>query len=89
MTVTGLYFAYVGYLTWFRFSRGAIRHICVATLFWVFLAVRIPIKLVSEDNRVQGLFSIVLIVGLVWLYRRAWRHFSNLIFGRQEPKVTG
>ena len=87
VAILGLYFAYVGYLTWFRFSPRSIRHICAATLFWAFFVGRVPIKLVSQDRAMQGLLSIVLIAGLVRAYRRAWRHFSGLIFEKKETQT--
>jgi hypothetical protein len=82
--ILGLYFAYLGYLTWLRFSPRAIRHICGATLFWVFLLVRVPIKLVSHDSVITGSLYLLLIAGMVWTYRRAWRYFSSLIFDEHE-----
>ena len=86
VAIFGLYFAYVGYLTWFRFSPWAIRHICGATLCLVFFVVRLLIHLVSQGHEVKGLLSILLIVGLVWVYRKAWRYLSALIFGGHETK---
>jgi hypothetical protein len=87
--ILGLYFAYLGYLTWLRFSPRTIRHICGAILFWVFFFVRVPIKLVSHDSVIGGSLYILLIAGLVWTYRRAWPYLSNLIFAEHEtPKAT-
>ena len=81
----GFYFAYVGFLTWFRFSPLAIRHICGGTLFWVFLLIGSTIiKVVTGIGVVRGALSILLLAALVWVYRKAWHYFSNLIFNEPE-----
>ena len=91
----GLYFCYVGYVTWLKFSARAIRHICGASLFFIFFIGRVPIKMTSqlsffrreELSSIQGLLSVGLIAGLVWLYRHVWRYFTRLIFGEQETET--
>ena len=88
VALSGLYFAYVGYLTWLRFSSRAIRHICGATLFWAFLISQFPIKLMSQDRAERGLLYIILFAVLIWVYRRSWRYFSGLIFNTHETKTA-
>ena len=82
------FFAYVGYLTWLKFSPRAIRYICGATAFWMFWIVRAPTRLVSQTGAVRGLLDILLIAVLVWVYRRAWRSFSSLIFIAPESRIV-
>jgi hypothetical protein len=88
VAVLGFCFAFVGYLTWFRFAPRAVRHICGATLFWLFFIARIPVKLVSNDPSSQRSLSILLIAGMVLLYRGTWPCLSRIVFDSNETQSS-
>lgn len=88
VVVVGFYCAYVGYVTWLKFSPRAVRHICGATLFWVFLLIsRVPLHFAPGGGVIQGALYILLLLFSIWVHRRATRCFSVLIFDEHETRT--
>jgi hypothetical protein len=71
-----IYFFYVAYLVWFRYSPLAVRH--VVAVFILYLWSKIP----TTDDRTPaaGLVLLVSLVAMYLAYRLATRYLNRLLF---------
>jgi hypothetical protein len=80
MTLLLAYSLFVGFLTWWRFSRTAVRHICAASGFWLLMAGYTPIGLLVEDQQLRTPLAVILLVTVIWACFRMYRYSIRLLF---------
>lgn len=76
--VLGAYLVYVGYLTWFRFTSHAVRHICGTLAFFLLTMVGAPSR--EIDPLLGGFIFVALLVAAYTGYRVASGRLNRLLF---------
>jgi hypothetical protein len=82
----GLYFIYVAYLVWFKFSPLAVRHICGALGFYLLA----PVAMLFDPSRDSGTpwtaFAFLgCLVVVYFTYRLASDRLNKLLFPQSVP----
>lgn len=79
----GLYLVYVGYLTWFRFSPLAIRHICGVIAFYLLGVVQVVLDIFvgSQLSVASGIIALFSLIAVICLYCWAFKYYNRLLFG--------
>lgn len=88
------YSGYVYFLAWYGFSQRAVRQVCLWNLLLAGWVVRLFIRGISLEPTLQGeslegplkgSATLILIVAMVWIYRRVTRYLLALIFPSPQP----
>ena len=75
--VLGLYFLYVAYIVWFKFSPLAVRHVCGMIGFY---ALMLLTKLPPDRTSQAPLLFLGGLIVAYFIYRATTRYFSRVIF---------
>ena len=83
-----VYFLYVSYLVWFRFSPLAVRHICGALGFYVLMVITKLFDPASNSHAAWPAFALLgSLIVVYFAYRVASDRLSRLLFRESIPGV--